>query len=131
MPASTGATIASSRRARRRPQHERPTPADRREAVELLQHPAGRRALVRRLRRAAHVPAVPQDGRRAEPAAVEQGIAGAGGVRLAEPAGEGRRRAGGALPPRAGHARQAGRHARRGVPQGAEQDPQTRPSCGG
>src|SRR5882672_3598170 len=35
------------------------------ETLELLQHPARRRALVRRLRRTAHVSAVPQDGRRA------------------------------------------------------------------
>ncbi len=38
--------------------HHRPTP------LELLQRPAGRRHVVRRLRRAAHLPAVPEDGRR-------------------------------------------------------------------
>jgi len=38
--------------------------------VELLQRPARRRAVVRRLPRAAHVPAVPEDGRRADTAAV-------------------------------------------------------------
>jgi REP element-mobilizing transposase RayT len=49
-PANVGAT---------RILHHRPTP------VELLQRPARRRRVLRRLRRAAHLPALPQDGRRA------------------------------------------------------------------
>ena len=48
---------------------ERPRPA----ALELLQRPARRRPVVRRLRRAAHVPALPEDGRRADRAAVQRG----------------------------------------------------------
>ena len=56
-------------------------------------------------------------------AAVQQAVADSQGLRLAELAGQGRRRAGDALPPRAGGARQASGHARRHLPQGAEQDP--------
>ncbi len=46
-------------------EHDRPQ-GTRPEALELLQRPARRRALLRRLRRAAHLPAVPEDGRRAD-----------------------------------------------------------------
>ena len=53
--------------------HEQPRPTSRPEALELLQRPARRRPLLRRLRRAADVPAVPQDGRRADAAAVATG----------------------------------------------------------
>ena len=49
-----------------RPQHER-LGHDRPEALELLQRPARRRAVVPGLHRATHVPAVPEDGGRAEP----------------------------------------------------------------
>ena len=52
-----------------RQRHHRP------EALELLQRPARRRPLVRRLHRAAHLPAVPQDGGRADAAAVQPAVA--------------------------------------------------------
>ena len=46
--------------------HERALPPARPEALELLQAPPRRRPVLRRLRRAAHLPAVPQDGARAD-----------------------------------------------------------------
>ena len=76
-------------------------------ALELLQHPARRRPFLRRLRRAVDVSALPQDGRRAEPPAVQQAGGRPGGLRLAEPAGQGRRRVGDPLPARAGNLGQA------------------------
>ncbi len=58
---------------------EQPRP----EAVELLQRPARRRPVVRRLRRAADLPAVPEDGRRADQAAVQPAGGRPGRARLA------------------------------------------------
>src|SRR6185312_17570850 len=54
------------------------------EALELLQHPARRRVVVRRLRRAVDLPAVPEDGGRAVAAAVQQAVAGAEGIWMAD-----------------------------------------------
>ena len=56
-------------------------------------------------------------------AAVQQAVAHSQGQRLAGVAGQGWRRAGDSLPPYAGGTRQAVGHARRHLPQGAEQDP--------
>src|SRR5712692_3120256 len=78
------------------PRHERaerPRPA----ALELLQHPPRRRALVRRLPRAAHVPALPEDGGRADEAAILAGGDRAGRPRLALAPRPRRGRARGAL----------------------------------
>jgi hypothetical protein len=72
------------------------------EALELLQRPARRRHELRRLRRAAHLPAVPQDGRRAQPPPYNQPSPSPGALRLARAAGQGRRRAVRPLPPHAG-----------------------------
>jgi hypothetical protein len=69
----------------------RPTP------LELLQRPARRRPVLRRLRRAAHLPALPQDGRRT--AQNRRGQRHPRPPGLAEPGHPGRRRAGKPLPP--------------------------------
>src|SRR5687767_7036662 len=79
-------------------------------ALELLQHPAGRRAVLRRLRRAVDLSAIPEDGGRAVTAAVQQAIAHSQGQRLALVAGQRWRRAGSSLPPYAGGTRQTGGH---------------------
>ena len=67
--------------------------------LELLQRPPGRWNELRRLRGAAHVPAVPQDGRRAHEAAVQPAECRAREVQLAYAAQEGRRRPVWSLPP--------------------------------
>ena len=72
------------------------------ETLELLQRPPRRRHELRRLRRAAHLSALPQDGRRADQEALQPAKPGPGRLRLAEPAEEGRRRAVRPLPPHPG-----------------------------
>jgi hypothetical protein len=98
---------------------ERPRPA----ALELLQHPPRRRAVVRRLPRAAHIPPVPEDGGRADEAAILAAADRPRRARLAEPPRPRRRRARGALHPPAAGARREDRDDRRRLPQGAEPDP--------
>ena len=98
--------------------------------MELLQHPARRRAVLRRLPGAAHLPHLPQDDGRAQPPALHPaaGLPAAAhsrGLRLAGPAVARRRRAGIALPGDVGDAGQSARHPGRHLPQGAEQDPGT------
>src|SRR5207247_1386581 len=68
--------------------------------LELLQRPSRRRALLRRLPRAADLPALPEDGGRADEAAVRPAGLRPRGSRLADPARPRRRRARGPLPPR-------------------------------
>ena len=68
---------AGSSGSTRRSRHER----HRGQAVGVLSHPAARRDRLRRLHRADHLSAIPQDGRRAPPGAAR-------GVRLAGAAGE-------------------------------------------
>ena len=103
--------------------HQRALEAARREALELLQPPARRRALVRRLRRAADLPAVPEDGARAHAGAVERGVEDPGRLRLAVAAREGRPGARGPLHGPAQRARQAARAAWPDLPQVPEPDP--------
>ena len=93
------------------------------EALELLQHPARRRAVVRRLRRAADLPALPQDGPRADAAAAQRAVAAAGRLRLAVSLEQGRRRARGPLQRAAARARQAAGSPWPHLPQGAEPHP--------
>src|SRR5207247_1735043 len=70
-------------------------------------------------RRATHVPPVPQDGPRADAAALEPALGDPAGLRLARPRVPRRRRPGGAVPPHAGDTRQvegdAGDHGRDAV----------------
>ena len=108
--------------------HHRP------ETLELLQRAARRRHELRRLRGAAHLPAVPQDGRRAQPAALEPAQPHCQGLRLAVTAGERRRRAVRSLPPPARRTGQGEGHHRPDLCQGAEQvsrPGQTAPPGGG
>ena len=115
--------MASRRRScrcrdRRRRQPHRP------EALDLLQRPPRRRALLPGLPGAAHVPALPQDGRRAR-RAHRRGAGHPQGLPLGRPRqpADGGRQAGAALPRHAGEARRAGRDARAHLREGAEQDP--------
>ena len=94
------------------------------EALELLQHPAGRRAVLWRLPGAAHLPHFPQDDGRAKPPALHPaaGLSAATHprrLRLAQPAGPRGRRTGDPLPPHLGDAGPTARNARRHIPQGA------------
>ncbi len=89
-----------SNRRRKEAQHEQRHPADGRQGVKLRTRPAGRRPVLHGLHGADHLPAVPEDGRRADQAALLPQGHRAQGPRLAEPAGEGGRRPGGPLPPR-------------------------------
>ncbi len=91
--------------------------------MELLQRPAGRRPLVRGLRRAADIPALPEDGGRADPRSLPPRVGHPSRDRLGLAAAGGRRRPGGAVPPHPRRTREAGGDARRGLSQGAEQDP--------
>src|SRR5690606_2560051 len=84
-----------SRNERRRLPH-------RQQALVLLPRPPRRWPLLRRLSRAADVPALPQDGGRADAAAVAPPFARPRGLGLAEPDLPRRRRARAPLPPAAG-----------------------------
>ena len=99
-------------------------------AVELLQHPARRRAVLRRLPGAAHLPHIPQDDGRAQPPALHPaaGLPAAAhprGLRLARPAGTGRQRTRDPLPRHPGDTGRPARHPGRHLPQGPEPDPGT------
>ncbi len=91
--------------------------------LELLQRPSRRRNELRRLRRTAHLSALPQDGRRAHPSALQPEERRAGKVRLADPGEEGRRRPLRPLPPYPGKPRQRKGAARPDLRQVAEQIP--------
>ena len=112
-------------RRRHRERHQ----GDRRQAVELLQHPAGRRAVVRRLRGAAHLPAVPEDGRRAAPARPRPDRAR--GLRLAVAARPEGRGAGGALHRHPQRPRPGRGHARASSSARRRTASRTRPSSSG
>ena len=90
---------------------------------ETPAHPARRRHELWRLRRAARLPAVPQDGRRALAPAVWAGEPGPRALRLAAAARARRRRAVRPLPPHAGGTRRPERHTGADLRQGAEQVP--------
>ena len=94
------------------------------EALVLLPRPARRRALLPGLPGAAHLPAVPEDGRRAR-TAHRRAAADTGRLSLGEPcvADDGGRGAGAALPRDAARPRHAWRHARADLREGAEPDP--------
>ena len=91
--------------------------------MELLPRPAGRRGELRRLRGAVDLSAVPQDGRRANQAALQQALRHPRRLRLAQPGFKRRRRTGNPLPPHPGGAGQGERHAGRDLPQVAKQNP--------
>ena len=99
-------------------------PANRQQSLELRPRPAGRRPLVHGLHRADHLPALSQDGRRADQAAVQPPAHRAAEVRLAEPAEAGRRRARSPLPPHPRRTRQAAGDARRNLQEGPARDPE-------
>ena len=99
--------------------HDRPQ-GPRAEALELLQRAARRRALLRRLRGAAHLPAVSEDGRRADPATVQPRASGALRTRLAVPTRSRWRGARSPLHQDAERPRQAPRNARGDLPEGTE-----------
>ena len=90
------------------------------QGLELRPRPARPRHQLRRLRRADHLPAVPEDGPGAHRAA-GRALDHPGEVALGEAGAAGRRRAGAAVPPHAGGAGQGEGPDRHHLPQGAEQ----------
>src|SRR6266702_6970960 len=102
---------------RERQRHYRP------EVLELLQRPAGRRPVLPGLHRATDLPFVPEDGRRADQATVQSARDRTRWSGLGCTCASRRRRPGGPVPAHAGRTWEAARHARRHLPQGAEQDP--------
>src|SRR5438105_508259 len=89
--------------------------------LELLQRPARRRHELWRLRRAAYLFAVPEDGRRALAPTVQPAEPDSRAIRLAVAASTRRRRAVRPLSPRARSTGQREGHARAYLQQGAEQ----------
>ena len=108
----------------RRKADEHRHPADRQQSLELRPRPAGRRPFVHGLHGADHLPALPQDGRRDDQAALQPPAHRAAEVRLGEPAEAGRRRSGNPLPPHPRRTRQAAGDARRNLQEGPARHPE-------
>ena len=98
--------------------------ADRQTGLELRRRVAGRRAVLLRVRRAAHAAALPQDGGPAHRAALQPRADRAAGTGLEGAAAARRRGAGGPIPRDPRKARREARHARRHLQGRPLRDPQ-------